>query len=159
VNEYSDEEWGLLVGLPQAVATAASAAESDGARRTWAEGAAGQDAIAAGRESGSVLVERVAQELISQVGDPEEGVEPPVIEPSDRQAALSDVIDRARAAAALLDGKADPGEAAAYKHWLVTIAEEVVTAARSGGVLGVGGDVISESERRFRDELAAVLND
>jgi hypothetical protein len=159
VTEYSDEEWGLLVGLPQAVATAASAAESDGARRTWAEGTAGQDAIAAGRESGSGLVERVARELIARVGDPEEGVEPPVIAPPDRQAALADTLDRARAAAALLAGKADPGEAAAYKHWLVTIAEEVVSAARSGGVLGVGGDVVSDSERRFRDELAAVLND
>jgi hypothetical protein len=157
VTEYSDEEWGLLVGLPQAVAVAASAAESDGARRTWAEGAAGQQAIAAGRESGSGLVERVAQELISRVGDPEEGVEPPVIAPPDRQAALADVIERARAASALLRGKAEPGEAAAYRHWLVTIADEVVGAARSGGVFGVGGDVISESERRFRDELAAVL--
>lgn len=157
MTEYSDEEWGLLVGLPQAVATAASAAESDGTRRTWAEGAAGQDAIAAGRESGSGLVERVARELIARVGDPEEGVEPPVISPPDRQAALTDVIDRARAAAALLDGRAEPGEAAAYKHWLVTIAEEVVGAARSGGVLGVGGDVVTDSERRFRDELAAVL--
>jgi hypothetical protein len=159
VTEYSDEEWGLLVGLPQAVAIAASAAEPDGARRTWAEGAAGQDAIAAGRESGSGLVERVARELIARVGDPEEGAEPPVIAPPDRQAALSDVIERARAAVALLSGRADPGEAAAYKHWLVTIAEDVVGASRSGGVLGVGGEVVSESERRFRDELAAVLND
>jgi hypothetical protein len=157
VTEYSDEEWGLLVGLPQAVAIAASAAESDGARRTWAEGAAGQQAIAAGREAGSGLVERVAEELISRVGDPEEGAEPAVVAPPDRQAALADVIERARAATALLGAKADPGDAAAYKHWLVTIAEEVVTAARSGGVFGVGGDVVSESERQFRDELAAVL--
>jgi hypothetical protein len=159
VTEYSDEEWGLLVGLPQAVATAASAAEPDGARRTWAEGAAGQQAIAAGREAGSGLVERVARELVAQVGDPDEGAEPAVIAPPDPQAAMAGVIERARAAAALLRGKADQGEAAAYKHWLVTIAEEVVTASRSGGLLGVGGDVVSESERRFRDELAAVLQD
>jgi hypothetical protein len=157
VTEYSDEEWGLLVGLPQAVAIAASAAEPDGVRRTWAEGAAGQQAIAAGRESGSGLVEKVAGELVSRIGDPDEGAEPTVVAPPDRRAALADVIERARAATAVLGDKADPGDAAAYKHWPVTIAEEVVTAARSGGVFGVGGDVISESERRFRDELAAVL--
>jgi hypothetical protein len=159
VTEYSDEEWGLLVGLPQAVATAASAAEADGARRTWAEGAAGQEAIAAGRESGNDLVRRVAQELVSRVGDPEEGAEPPVIAPPDRQAALAGVIERAEAAAALLAGRADPGEAGAYKHWLVTIAEQVAGASRTGGLLGVGGTEVSESERRFRDELAAVLQD
>ena len=33
---FSDEEWGLLVGLPQSVLTAASAAESDCTRRTMA---------------------------------------------------------------------------------------------------------------------------
>jgi hypothetical protein len=157
--EYSDEEWGLLVGLPQAVATAASAAEADGTRATWAEGAAGQEAIAAGRESGSDLVERVARELIEQVGDPDEGAEPPVISPPDPQAAMADVIERARAAATLLRGKADPGQAGAYKHWLVTIAEQVAGASRTGGVLGVGGETVTESERRFRDELAAVLQD
>jgi hypothetical protein len=159
VTEYSDEEWGLLVGLPQAVATAASAAESDGTRRTWAEGEAGQEAIAAGRESGSGLVERVARELVARVGDPDEGAEPPVIAPPDPPAALADVIERARAAAALLQSKADPGEAGAYKHWLVTIAEQVAGASRSGGVLGVGGEVVTESERRFRDQLAAVLQE
>lgn len=50
---FSDEEWGLLVGLPQSVLTAASAAESDGTRRTMAENAAGLETIAAARESAS----------------------------------------------------------------------------------------------------------
>lgn len=156
---YSDEEWGLLVGLPQSVAIAASAAEADGSRRTWTESAAGQEAIAAGRESGSDLVERVARELVARIGDPDAGEEPPNISPPDPQAALADVIERARAAADLLAAKAEEGEAAAYKHWLVSIAEQVVSASRSGGVLGIGGEVVSESEREFRDELARVLND
>jgi hypothetical protein len=156
---YSDAEWGLLVGLPQAVATAASAAESDGSRRTRTEGVAGLEAIAAGRESGSQLVEDVALELVSRVGDPEQGDEPPVISPADPQAVVASVIDRARAAAVLLAEKADEGEAAAYKHWLVSIAEQVVTAAPSGGILGIGGEQVSESERQFRDSLAEILQD
>jgi hypothetical protein len=41
----------------------------------------------------------------------------------------------------------------------VTIAEQVVTAAPTGGILGIGGDVVTDSERRFRDRLATVLND
>jgi hypothetical protein len=156
---YSDEEWGLLVGLPQAVATAASAAESDGARRTRTEGAAGLEAIAAGRESGSPLVEDVARELVSRVGDPDEGDEPPVIAPANPQAVVASVIDRARAAVVLLAEKADGAEAAAYRHWLVGIAEQVITAAPSGGILGLGGEQVSASERQFRDQLAEVLND
>lgn len=159
MTEYSDQEWGLLVGLPQAVATATSAAEPDGTRRTWSESTAGQQAIAAGRESGSPLVMRVARELVARTGDPDQGAEPPVIEPPDRQAAMAEVIERARAATALLAAKVGDGEAAAYKHWLVGIAEQVAAASRSGGVLGLGGEAISESERQFRDQLATVLND
>ncbi|GIF74376.1 hypothetical protein [Asanoa siamensis] len=156
---FSDSEWGLLVGLPQSVLTAASAAEHDGKRRTLAENAAGLEAIAEGRESASPLVTAVAAELVTRVGDPETGEELPAIEPPDPAAYAQDVLARARAAAELLTAKTSEGEAGAYKHWLVTIAEQVVTAAPSGGILGVGGDVVTDTERVFRDRLAAVLND
>ncbi|MFE9693340.1 hypothetical protein [Micromonospora sp. NPDC005806] len=156
---FSDEEWGLLVGLPQAVLTAASAAESDGTKRTMAESAAGLETISAGRESASPLVAAVAGEVVARVGDPETGAELPVIEPADPQAMIGDVLARAGQASDLLAAKVDEGEAGAYRHWLVEIAEQVVSAASTGGLLGLGGDVVSDSERRFRDRLAQVLND
>ncbi|MEV0215763.1 hypothetical protein [Micromonospora sp. NPDC050695] len=156
---FSDGEWGLLAGLPQSVLTAASAAESDGTRRTMAENAAGLETIAAGRESASPLVAAVAGEIVTRVGDPETGEELPVIAPADPRAYLDDVLLRAGEAAALLAARVDEGEAGAYKHWLVTIAEQVVGAASSGGLLGLGGEAVSDSERRFRDRLAHVLND
>ena len=156
---FSDEEWGLLVGLPQAVLTAAAAAESDGTRRTMAENAAGLETIGAGRESASPLVAAVAGEVVSRVGDPEAGAELPAITPDDPQAMIEDVLGRAGQASALLSGKIDEGQAGAYRHWLVEIAEQVVGAASTGGILGLGGDVVSDSERRFRDRLAHVLTD
>ncbi|GAA4685815.1 hypothetical protein [Phytohabitans rumicis] len=156
---FSDEEWGLLVGLPQSVLIAASAAESDGTRRTHAENAAGLSAIAAGREGASPLVAAVALEVVARVGDPEAGEELPAIAPSDPEAYTADVLKRAGEAATLLHGKVSAGEAGAYAHWLVSVAEQVVTAAPSGGLLGLGGDLVTEPERRFRDELAKVLND
>ena len=54
-------------------------------------------------------------------------------------------------------GEVDEGEAGAYRHWLVKIAENVVNAASTGGILGLGGDAVSPSERRFRDRLSEVL--
>jgi hypothetical protein len=156
---FSDDEWGLLVGLPQAVLTAASAAESDNARRTMAENAAGLEELAAGRESPSPLVAAVARELVSRVGDPEVGEQLPVIEPDDPRGMIAEVLNRAGIVSILLANKIDEGEAGAYKHWLLNIAEQVVGAAPSGGVLGLGGDLVSDSERRFRDELSHVLND
>ncbi|MBE1488830.1 hypothetical protein [Plantactinospora soyae] len=156
---FSDDEWGLLVGLPQSVLTAASAAESDGSRRTRTENAAGLETIAAGRESASPLVAAVAGELIGRVGDPEAGEELPAIEPADPRALIADVLDRAGKASTLLTNRVSEGEAGAYRHWLLSVAEQVVTAASTGGLLGLGGDEVTESERRFRDELSHVLND
>jgi len=154
---FSDSEWGLLVGLPQSVLTAASAAESDGTRRTMAENQAGLEIISGGRESASPLVAAIARELVTRVGDPDRGEELPAIVPSDPAAYGKDVLNRAAEAATLLDARVDEGDAGAYKHWLVKIAEEVVTAAPTGGVLGLGGDTVTEPERRFRDELSRVL--
>jgi hypothetical protein len=156
---YSDEEWGLLVGLPESVMMAAIFAENDSVNRTADESGAGLDAIAAGRDSGSTLVRDVAVELVTRLGDPETGELPPVLEIGSRQVDMTDVLTRARAATDVLAAKAGPGEAAAYRHWLVGIADQVVNAAKSGGFLGIGGSWVSESERHFVEELSTVLND
>ena len=147
------------MGLPQSVVVAASAAEPDGRSRTQAEGVAGLAAIAEGRMSTSGLVRGVATELVERTGEPEVGEEPPLITLPDREAGIADVLARAREAATLLAAKADATDAAAYRHWLVTIADEVVAAAKSGGVLGIGGEWVSDHERRFVSDLTAALND
>ncbi|MET0419086.1 MAG: hypothetical protein ABW022_23985 [Actinoplanes sp.] len=156
---FTDSEWGLLVGLPQSVLTAASAATPDSTRKTRAESAAGLDVISDARASASPLVTAVAAAIVSRVGDPDLGEEPPVIEPSDPAGYAEDVISRAAEANALLAAKAELAEAETYKHWLVEIAESVVGAASSGGVLGIGGDTVTDSERAFRDALAKALTD
>jgi hypothetical protein len=158
-GQFTDQEWGLLVGLPPAIVVAASAAQEDGVRATLAESEAGLAAIAAGRESGIGLVEEVAREVVSLMGDPEEGAVPPVFEFTDRDAGVADALDRARQAVEILARQADEGEAAAYRHWLVTIAEQVVSAATTGGVLGVGGELVTRSEQLFVDRLTEILQD
>lgn len=156
---FTDPEWGLLVGLPQAVLTAASAATPDGARKTRAENAAGLDKISDGRGSASPLVAAVAGELVNRIGDPERGAELPAIEPSDPAGYVKDVLARAAEAVTVLAGRTSAGDAGAYKHWLVEIAETVVGAASTGGVFGIGGTEVTDPEREFRDQLSHVLSD
>ncbi|MDR6326248.1 hypothetical protein [Actinoplanes couchii] len=154
---YTDAEWGLLAGLPQSVLTAASAASPDSARKTRAETAAGLDRISDARASASVLVSAAAKAAVAESGDPEIGEEAPVIQPGDPVAYAADVVSRAAEAAALLAAKAAPADAETYKHWLVEIADEVVGAASTGGVLGIGGETVTDAERAFRDDLAKAL--
>ena len=156
---FTDAEWGLLVGLPQSVLTAASAATPDSTRKTRAETAAGLDVMSDARVSASPLVAAVAGAIVSRVGDPDLGEEPPVIEPGDPIAYAQDVLDRAAEVNALLVAKAEQADAETYKHWLVEIAESVVGAASTGGVLGVGGETVTDTERAFRDDLAKALAD
>jgi hypothetical protein len=156
---FTDAEWGLLVGLPQSVLTAASAATPDSARKTRAEHEAGLAVISEGRTSPSRLAAAVAAEIVTEVGDPELGEEAPVIEPGDPAAYAQDVLDRAAEANALLLAKAEQADAETYKHWLVEIADTVVGAASTGGVLGIGGETVTDAERAFRDGLAKALAD
>ncbi len=156
---FTDPEWGLLVGLPQSVLTAASAATPDSARKTRQETAAGLDQISDARGSASPLVTAVASAVLAATGDPDLGEEMPAIEPADPIGYAQDVIDRAAQANALLAAKATPQDAETYKHWLVEIADTVVGAASTGGVLGIGGETVTESERAFRDGLAEALAD
>ncbi|GIM90209.1 hypothetical protein [Paractinoplanes toevensis] len=156
---FTDAEWGLLVGLPQSVLTAASVATPDSARKTRHESEAGIDVISDARASASTLVAAVAAQLLSEVGDPELGEEAPVIEPSDPIGYAEDVLGRAAEANALLTAKAEQADAETYKHWLVEIAESVVGAASTGGVLGLGGENVTDDERAFRDDLAKALSD
>jgi hypothetical protein len=156
---FTDSEWGLLVGMPQAVLTAASAATPDGARKTRHENEAGRTEISDARASASPLVAAIAGAAMEVSGDPELGEELPVIEPADPIGYIQDVLDRAAEVAAVLAGKAEQADAETYKHWLVEIADTVVGAASTGGVLGIGGETVTDDERHFRDDLAKALAD
>lgn len=158
---FNDEEWSLLVGLPQSVISAASAVEKNSMRGTLAEGEAGLEAVADGRQSGNPLVEAIAGELVFRVGgDPDLGEEPPVaIVPDDADTYIGETLSRAKQASALIAEKLAPGDAGAYRHWLVTIAEQVVEATSSGGILGIGGETVSAAEGAFVHRLAEALGD
>ncbi|GAA2705032.1 MULTISPECIES: hypothetical protein [Actinoplanes] len=154
---FTDGEWGLLVGLPHAVVTAASAATHDSARKTRAESAAGISRISDARASASTLVTAVATAAVAEAGDPELGEEAPVIEPADPAAYASDVLGRAAEVATLLSAKASVADAETYRHWLLEVTDAVVGAASSGGLLGIGAETVTEDERTFRDDLASAL--
>jgi hypothetical protein len=65
-------------------------------------------------------------------------------------------IDALRSAAAIVDLKA-PSDAAAYKSWLVEIANDVAEASKEGGFLGFGGIAVSDTEKATLSEIANVL--
>jgi len=65
-------------------------------------------------------------------------------------------IDSLREAAALLTAKA-PGDAAAFKAWLLQISQKTAEAASEGGGLFGGGVRVSDAEKATLGEISGVL--
>lgn len=155
---FRSGEWELLTRLPARVMIAATSAEADSARRTVAEGLAGLDAIAAGRSSPSQLVRAVVATIYAESTGPGVAEDLPVAEEfTDRAAGLAGVVADCRAASTLLADRAPAPDAEAYRQWLLEIAHTVCRTARTGGVLGLGGNRVSDAERRFLADLTRAL--
>jgi uncharacterized FlgJ-related protein len=67
------------------------------------------------------------------------------------------VIDDANAVATLLEEKATPEEIKEYKEWTMSIAENVAKAAKEGGFLGFGGELVSQEEKDLYTAIASAL--
>ena len=144
-----DSEWELLVTLPGRVVIAATSAQLDPTRRTVVEGLVGLDAIAAGRSSASPLVRDVVSAVYHEKDDR------PAVE--EVREGTAEVLDACRQAARLLAARTDRANADAYRRWLLAVATRVCHAARTGGLLGVGGAALGPAGRRFLAELTAAL--
>jgi hypothetical protein len=59
-------------------------------------------------------------------------------------AAIDSVLERVASVVAVVNAKADPADAAAYRQWLADISNVVISAARSGDFLGFGGQLVTK---------------
>jgi hypothetical protein len=69
----------------------------------------------------------------------------------------SEGLQRIRDSVALLESKASTEDVEAYRRFALTVAERVAERTKSGGVLGIGGESVSEDESAALDEIAAAL--
>lgn len=58
---------------------------------------------------------------------------------------------------ALLVEKASATEAAEYREWVMSVARATAEAAKEGGFLGIGGELVSADERQALDDIATAL--
>lgn len=66
-------------------------------------------------------------------------------------------LQRLGEAVRLLEQKGTPEEVEDYKRFVLALAERVAQAHKEGGLLGVGGKPVSDSERAALDRIAATL--
>ena len=62
----------------------------------------------------------------------------------------------AREVSSILDAKA-PGDAAAFRDWLLSISQKVAEAATEGACVGIGGVQVSDAERATLGDISKAL--
>jgi len=100
------------------------------------------------REEAKVKAKALREETVARLKD--KGIDSP-------EKIRTLLLDDSREIADLLAKKASTEEAAEYKAWAMSVAENVARAAKEGGFLGFGGEQVSAGEKTLFAELASTL--
>ena len=154
-DNFTPEEWKSLLKAPMLVSYAIAGAAPSGEEGFIQEMSAVADAIIEGGEQAAQasLLEAVVADIVANAGDEQRGPTEKISVGETKDRALANC----RSVAALLQTKASPEEADAYKRWLIAVAQKVAAAAKEGGIFGFGGKQVSESEAATINEIAVAL--
>ena len=167
LENYSDDEWAIVLATPQMVGMAMTGAGSSGIIGSTKEMfASAQSMINAKKEySSNALI----QALIPDTTDAKKALEDAKKQRTvvmDRlksknvksmEQLTETILDDCQAAIAVLEQKESPEVVADYKKWVLEIAEKVANAAKEGGFLGFGGERFSEKEQILFEKLKTTL--
>jgi hypothetical protein len=145
--DFNAEDWSTVVDGPLYAGLRVIAADRGGTlRESMAMGRVYQEARA--KQGTSSLLD----ELIKS---------PPAIDPERLKEAGGDLSavtsEHLRKAMSILASTATPGDADAYKTFVMSVAQAVAGAHKEGGFLGIGGTRISEAEDQALDEISLAL--
>lgn len=151
--DYTDEEWAALGRAPLVAAMAVSLADLGGPIEMTRETIAALAAVGAPPGDEPLLA-------AVSLGGPERA--------DDRRDAIrqlhltgatarEQIVEELHRVAEILAAKATPGEAAAFRAWMVQAAEDAAAAAREGGLLGIGATRISDGEAEMLGRLRRIL--
>lgn len=152
--DYTDEEWARLRRAPFVAGMAISLADPGGPIEMSKETLATLRATSTPPSQEELLIS-VSQEILSMVNEKQNPVADFKLESTTM--AGKQILDELSAASRVLDAKATPEEAGAFRRWLLDVAKAAADAAKEGGFMGFGAVQVSEGEQRMMDELKAAL--
>jgi hypothetical protein len=144
--DFNAEEWEKVVQGPSLAGLRVIVADRGGTLRETVS-MAQTYAEARGQHGESELLDEIV-------------ASPPSLEPA--QAASPEALqgraaERLGEAVRILREKATEQDVEAYRQFVLTLADRVARAHKEGGLLGIGGKEISDSEQQALDEIAAAL--
>jgi hypothetical protein len=145
-EDFDALEWQTVVEGPALAGLMVLTAQRGGAIR---------ESFAIAKAYAEALKEHQGHDLLGEIVEKAPQIAPK--EFASAQELRDQAGERIRNAVATLEGRATPEELEAYKRFTLTAAERASEADKSGGVLGVGGERVSEAESAALDEIAAAL--
>jgi hypothetical protein len=155
--DFGEEEWTRLKRGPFVAGMAISLADPGGPIELVKETAATLKTVrsAAGAEGRGELVDALAQEVVAETAQRKNPLHD--FKPAKGALAGQEILEELAGVNRLVSDTATPEEAAAYREWLLTAAQEAANAAKEGGFMGFHATRVSEGEQRMLDKLAEVL--
>jgi hypothetical protein len=152
-SDYTEAEWATLLRAPIVAGMAISIADPGGPIETTHEVMATLRAVTA-PGSDAELVRSVSEEIAATAKEHDNPVGD--FKPKGTMAAQQ-VLDEVRAANEILTAKAAPDEAAAFRDWLLAVAQAAADAAKEGGFMGFHAERVSAGEKEMLARLASTL--
>jgi hypothetical protein len=156
-TDFTAEEWNVIRRAPFMAALVVVAASPSGpfgvVKEMFAVGKTLADAKLLGASSD--LVKAVVADL--ETAEARQQSTPAELQGKTSDQVRTAALEACRQAAAVVEKKAKPDEAQAFKQWLVSASQKVAEAAKEGGFLGFGGTRVSEQETSALKDLTSVL--
>ncbi|NJM07587.1 hypothetical protein HC891_17465 [Candidatus Gracilibacteria bacterium] len=170
-SDFSAQEWNAITELPLLIGTAVIITPQAGPVQFVQETLAMMKFIDDSKEHAGALVAAVAQTIDasaqeradtanSAVGGATIHGEGESVSHTVAHAGAElrqQLLEKIAAVNTILAAKASADDAAAYKRWLVHIAQNVAQAAKEGTFLGLGGQRVTEAESMVIGEIAQAL--
>jgi hypothetical protein len=144
--DFNAEEWSQVLQGPPAAGLRVVVAERGGMIR---------ESLAMGQAYGEARKQHGSSELLDEIVSEQPAMDPQRFQgQADLPGALMESL---RQAVQILERKAAAEDVDAYKRFIVDLARRVASAKKEGGVLGIGGKEVSDSEQAALEEIASTL--
>jgi hypothetical protein len=152
--DYTDEEWIRLRRAPFVAGMAITIADPGGPIEVAKESFATLKAAAASSSQQELLV-AVSQDIQAMTRERQNPMGG--FKPESSALAATFVLDELRAVNDVVSAKATREEADAFRRWLLDVAQASADAAKEGGFMGFGAELVSRGEQRMLEEVRSAL--
>jgi hypothetical protein len=151
---FTDEEWVRVRRAPNVAGMSISLADPGGPIELSKETIATLKGIGAPPTQDELLV-AISQEVMAMGQRRENPMGDFKVQDASRAGA--EILAELRAAQDVVETKATPEEASAFARWLVEVAQDAANAAKEGGFMGFGAELVSEREQAMLDQVRSTL--